>query len=128
MSRPDPAAQCRFFTADDAIRFALAAYYAASHDIEPPQGEPWLIDGEPYADGSCFADAFVQQIADRVSAAAYSANLPRSCSEIMGVWWPQEGEELTESGEVFLRRIMNHLPSGHNRAHNLLRQGNGDAA
>jgi hypothetical protein len=123
MSRPDPAAACRYFTADDAIRFALAAYYAASLSIEPPSGEPWLIDGQPYASASDFADAFVQEVADRVSAAAYAASLPRSASDITVPWWPNPQEELTEAGAVFLRRIMNHLPPEDNLAHNHLMKG-----
>ncbi|MFC5741587.1 hypothetical protein [Dyella tabacisoli] len=114
----DYAAQCRFFSAEDAIRYALAAYYAATQNIEPPKGEDWLIDGQPYACASDFADAFVQEVADRVSAAAYAQRLPRLASDITGTWWPNDGEELTSAGEVFLRRIMNHLPPVDNRVHN----------
>jgi hypothetical protein len=124
--KTDHAAQCRFFSAEDAIRYALAAYYAAAKNIEPPQGEAWLIDGQPYASASDFADVFVQEVADRVSAAAYAQRLPRSGGEIIGPWWPNDGDELTSGGEVFLRRIMNHLPPLDNRVHNHVSKGVGN--
>ena len=37
---PSPAA-CRFVGADEFVAMALACYYAASRDLEPPAGEPW---------------------------------------------------------------------------------------
>lgn len=64
--KADPAAACRFFTAEDACRLALQAYYAATHRIEPPQGEPWAIDGEPYATAQDFAGVFVGEMQARV--------------------------------------------------------------
>ncbi|WP_343822062.1 hypothetical protein, partial [Dyella marensis] len=114
----DYAAQCRFFSAEDAVRFALASYYAASRAIEPPPGEPWFDDGVPFASGGVFADEFVQELADRVSAAAYAMKVARSGSPIDGLWWPVGDEELTERREFLLRRIMNHLPRGDNGKHN----------
>lgn len=116
----DPVAECRFFTAEDACRIALAAYYAAGAELEPPPGEPWMLDGSPYASASDFADCFCQQVADRVSAIAYSQHLSRSGSSLDGPWWPNQGEELTEYGANFLRRIMKHLPPGDNPGNNQL--------
>ncbi len=65
--KTDYAAQCRFFHAEDACRMALQAYYAAGRRIEPPPGEPWVIDGEPYASASDFADAFTGELQARLS-------------------------------------------------------------
>lgn len=64
--KTDYAAQCRFFTAEDACRIALQAYYAAGRRIEPPPGEPWMIDGEPYASASEFAEAFSGELQARI--------------------------------------------------------------
>lgn len=65
--KSDVTAPCRFFTAGDACRLALAAYYAAGHRIEPPAGEPWIVDGDPYAGPADFADAFNGELQARLS-------------------------------------------------------------
>lgn len=62
----DHAAACRFFTPGDACRLVLAAYRAAVLDLAPPPGEPWMVDGEPYAAPSDFADSFLGQVAARL--------------------------------------------------------------
>jgi hypothetical protein len=131
--KPDPAAQCRFFSAEDACRFALAAYYAASREIEPPPGEPWITEGAPWASGGDFADAFLEGVRDRVAAAAWSQSLRRSGSVIDGLWWPNPDEDcsdLTEHAALLLGRIMIHLPPEDNRRHNRLVPGveNGSSA
>lgn len=117
----DYAAECRFFKAEDACRMALAAYYAASADLEPPEGEPWVLEGSPYATASDFALCFCQQIAERVSAIAYAQRLRQPDSVLDGLWWPEDGfnlEELSEYRQASLRRIMKHLPPGDNRVNN----------
>lgn len=63
----DYVAQCRFFTAEDACRIALQAYYAAGRRIQPPPGEPWIIDGDPYAGPGDFADAFSGEVQARIA-------------------------------------------------------------
>ncbi|KRA35487.1 hypothetical protein ASD68_03540 [Rhodanobacter sp. Root627] len=65
--KTDFAAQCRFFTGEDACRIALKAYYAAARDLDPPPGEPWEVDGVPYATASDFADAFNDQMRARLA-------------------------------------------------------------
>lgn len=65
--KTDYAAQCRFFRAEDAVRIALQAYYAAGRRIEPPPGEPWMIDGDPYATATDFAEAFNGELQARLS-------------------------------------------------------------
>lgn len=62
----DPAASCRFFTAEDACCLALQAYYAATPRIQPPPGEPWIQDGDPYATPADFADAFAGELMARL--------------------------------------------------------------
>ncbi len=117
----DYAAACRFFSPEDACRFALAAYYAAGAEIEPPKGESWFLEGAPYATGGDFADAFMDQLRDRVAAAAWSASVPRSGSESFALWWPNPGEsidDLTEVGQLLLRRMAKHLPPGIGRFNN----------
>lgn len=39
-------ASCRFVGPDEFVAMALAAYYAASRDLEPPEGEPWAYTGD----------------------------------------------------------------------------------
>jgi hypothetical protein len=63
----DHVAQCRFFSAEDACRIALQAYFAAGKYIEPPAGEPWLIEGQPYACAADFADAFNGELQARLA-------------------------------------------------------------
>lgn len=63
----DYAAQCRFFSAEDACRLALSSYFAAGRRIEPPKGEPWMIDGQPYACASDFVDAFNGEMQARIA-------------------------------------------------------------
>jgi hypothetical protein len=64
----DYAAQCRFFTAEDAVRLALQSYYAAGRYLEPPPGEPWMTeDGSPWADAAGFATAFQGQLEARLA-------------------------------------------------------------
>ncbi len=55
--KQDLAAACRFFSIDDALRWAAAAYYAASRSVELPDGQAWIVDGVPYASGLDFGYA-----------------------------------------------------------------------
>ncbi len=63
----DYAAQCRFFTPEDACRIALQAYYAAAKHLEPPPGEPWMIDGQPWCDATYFAESFNGELQARLA-------------------------------------------------------------
>ncbi len=72
---PSPAA-CRFFTAEDAVRWALAAYYGASRDIQPPKGEPWHSEFGPWTTPAAFGDAVVTRFLGSVVAAAIDARIP----------------------------------------------------
>jgi len=68
----DQTAQCRFFCAEDACRIALQAYYAAGRRITPPPGEPFVVDGVPWASKEEFAEAFVGELRARVGLLAFS--------------------------------------------------------
>lgn len=81
--RPDPAAACRCFTAEDALRYALAAYYAASADVEPPEGEPFIgAEGVPYAGPAEFVEFFLQQVSRRVYSRALRAGIDLNTGSI----------------------------------------------
>lgn len=60
--KADCTAHCRFFSAEDACRLALKAYVRAGRYIEPPPGEPWMVDGAPYAGPEVFYDGFVGEM------------------------------------------------------------------
>jgi hypothetical protein len=63
----DHAAQCRFFSAADACRIALQAYYAASRRLQPPPGESWYDEsGSPWASCTDFAEAFHGEVEARI--------------------------------------------------------------
>jgi hypothetical protein len=68
----DQTAQCRFFSAEDACRIALQAYFAAGRRITPPPGEPFVVDGVPWAGKEEFADAFVGELRARVGLLAFT--------------------------------------------------------
>jgi hypothetical protein len=66
--KPDHLAQCRFFSAEDACRIALQAYYSATRHITPPPGEPWYTeDGAPWAGATDFAEAFNGEVQARLA-------------------------------------------------------------
>jgi hypothetical protein len=52
VSSPDA---CEFFTLDDVLRWAAEAFRGARHDIRPPQGEPWMVDGHAWSGPANFA-------------------------------------------------------------------------
>lgn len=65
--KTDYAAQCRFFTPEDACRIALQAYYTATRHITPPPGETWFDeDGSPWASATDFAEAFSGELQARI--------------------------------------------------------------
>lgn len=134
----DPVAQCRFFSADDACRFALQAYYGSHRYIEPPPGEPWMIDGEPYAGPGDFADAFIAELQVRISLCALDRlgyfdvlgdpgwNLHKLAADIE----PQKMAPIIAARETQLAQIdadflgdeMNRLPPGDNPVHNRVQE------
>lgn len=129
----DHAAHCRFFNAEDACRLALSAYYAASRSLEPPPGEPWMIDGEPYASASDFADAFSAELSARLGLLALDRlGSFHPTSDRYDPWItayhvdPEKMRpiieareaEMSENDDDFLRDEMHRLPPGDNHVHN----------
>lgn len=131
--KTDHAAQCRFFRAEDACRIALQAYYAAGRRIEPPPGEPPMIDGEPYASASDFVDAFNGEIQARIAllalkhlgdfdAARTEWNLYQLAADVE----PEKMAPIIAAREIEMEQIraefpdleLNGLPPGDNQGHN----------
>lgn len=138
----DYAAQCRFFTAEDACRIALQAYYAAGRRIQPPPGEPWIIDGDPYAGPGDFADAFSGEVQARIALLALDRlgdfyaltqqwNLYQLAVDIdpqkMAPIIAERETELAQSYVDIFGDEMNRLHPGDNAAHNHLSEGVGNA-
>lgn len=140
--KPDYAAQCRFFTAEDACRISLQAYYAAARRIEPPAGEAWMIDGEPYASAGDFADAFNGELQARVAllslqklgsfdVASTAWDLYKLAAEIE----PEKMSPIIAERDALNARIeaeflgdtMNRLPPQDNQVHNRESEGVRDA-
>lgn len=87
----DSPAACRFFTVDDAVQWAIAAYYGASRAVEPPSGEAWWIEGEPWATPDAFADEFHHRLTSRINRAADEAALPPSRATGSLLCWGWKG-------------------------------------
>lgn len=73
VSGPDA---CRFFTPDDALRWALQAYYGASRHVVPPEGEPWFQDGSAWSSPACWGLEVVSRFIELATAAAIDARVP----------------------------------------------------
>jgi hypothetical protein len=129
----DPAASCRFFTAEDACRLALQAYYAAAAAIQPPPGEPWEVDGQPYATTGDFADEFIMGLAPRLGLLALDRLGSFDPPEDRGNPWERarllEPEKMApviaaretqnaDAEELFSGRELHGLPPGDNALHN----------
>lgn len=72
--------KCRFFGADQAVAWVIGAYGDALRDMHPPEGEPWLENGLPWATPCSFADAFEHHFERRMADRFLSA-----------LGWPGEG-------------------------------------
>jgi hypothetical protein len=90
----DPAASVRWFGAEQAVTWALQAFYAACRDIEPPAGESWGgPESGPWADKGGFLHAFHSALTWRLNLAAWrhgDVPPPESATELLG--WPDRGD------------------------------------
>lgn len=139
--KSDSVASCQFFTPGDACRLALEAYYAATCELAPPPGEAWMIDGDPYASASDFADAFHGQLQARLGLLA----LDRLAEfHVVGTSWdvyalageiaPQKMAPIisiraTENARIdaeFLGANLHRLPAADNAPHNRKERGAGN--
>lgn len=131
----DHAAQCRFFSAADACRIALQAYYAATRHLMPPPGESWYDEsGSPWASCTDFADAFNGELQARIALLALDKlgqfyplpvmdwDLYKLASEIesekMAPIIAEREMELAKVDAEFFGESVNRLPGGINHAHN----------
>lgn len=93
------AEQCRFFTGEEAMAWAIKAYLAASRELTPPKGESWWQDGMGWAEPGDFAVMFVQHLVDRLARRAYDLKLyPPKSQLARDVSWPQQGEPWPDLG------------------------------
>lgn len=63
----------RWFSADDALRWALAAYFQACRELEPPAGDP---NPETWSSGGVFAHLFHEAITARICREAVMQKIP----------------------------------------------------
>ncbi len=63
-------ARCKFLTAESFLSVALQAYLAASKDLVPPSGEPWVDEGATWASAQGFYDGLLHEIEQRLRLAA----------------------------------------------------------
>ncbi|HET6545325.1 MAG TPA: hypothetical protein VFG55_01110 [Rhodanobacteraceae bacterium] len=116
----DSPAACRIFDAEDVMRWALAAYYGASRAIEPPEGEPWLIEGCPYSSAASFVNEVHSRFTQALNSAALAARIPcdHGCANTP-LGWDDSG--FPES--LFSGPKLNGLPAPENRADNQAERG-----
>ena len=90
-SRP---ADCwTWITPDDVIGHALAAFYAACRQVEPPPGQPWMDAAGSWSDRESFLGELSLHFTQRVNAQAVAAGIGKPGSEgpalPPGMVWPE---------------------------------------
>jgi len=95
MKRRDELAEIRCVSADQLMSIALQSYYAAGRAILEDfkaSGEPWLMDGSPWADRSVFLFHLHHEITHRLSLVAARQRLrsPGSATSELGWYSPPE--------------------------------------
>ena len=90
---------------DEVCRHALAAYYRACRDCEPPAGVPFMVpdpDGreqaQPFASPAFFVEALSELLSLRLAAAAEQAGVGgyAGCVERLERW-----DQKTDGGDLF---------------------------
>ena len=66
MGVPSGVGALLWFSQEDACRHALAAYALAIEACKPPDGEPWLYEGQPWATEEDFAVHFIHCFTTRL--------------------------------------------------------------
>lgn len=64
-----------WITPDDVVRHALAAFYAECREVQPT-GQPFLVDGQPWATRGSLFEALVHSLRARLGAQAHWAGVP----------------------------------------------------
>lgn len=123
----DSAAACRFFSAEEACRWALAAYYGASRDVEPPSGVPFVDDGVQWSSPAYFGDAVLSRFAAALVAAAIDARIPCDHGNAAPSFsWDDSGfagSMCDRGAALFLGPPLNDLPPANNAADNQAESG-----
>jgi hypothetical protein len=121
----DVAASVRWFGAEQAMAWALQAYYAACRAVEPPVGEPFIdSDGVCWTSKGEFLHAFHSAFTARLNRAAFvDGDVPRSGSASEQLGWPDNADS---AGKVaFFEYLENAgLPVPENAGNNALARGN----
>jgi len=117
--KSDPVASVRWFGAEQALAWALQAYYAACKRIEPPSGEPFVgQDGETWASKGDFLHAFHSALTARLNLAAFArGDVPVSGSASEQLGWPDNADA---SGKVVFFQYLGNagLPLPENQGNN----------
>lgn len=126
----DHAAACRYFTPGDACRVALDAYRAAADRLTPPFGQPWMLDGQPFATPADFADDFVAELVARLGLLALDRLGTFAPPEERSDPWqraylaaPEKMCEIISVRETELAQAMHELRRGENARHNAATEG-----
>lgn len=114
-------ASLRWFSAEQALAWALQAYYAACREVEPPPGVPLVdSDGSLWAGKGEFLHAFHSALTVRLSLAAFAHGGIAPCgsaSEQLG--WPDDAD-VSGKVEFFERLKIAGLPLPENAGNNAL--------
>lgn len=116
----DPVASVRWFAAEQALAWALQAYYAACRTVEPPAGRAFIDrDGSAWASRGEFLHAFHSALTVRLNLAAFARGVSAcgSASEQLG--WPDNAD--SEGKVAFFKCLeLAGLPLPENQGHNLV--------
>jgi hypothetical protein len=84
--------RCIWFTPKEALSWALAAFYGACKDAQPPPGEPWAVEGCAWTNGGNFAEAFQRRLTDRLNREAEQLRIPSPDNSGALVGWDNPGQ------------------------------------
>ncbi|WP_297903432.1 hypothetical protein [Metallibacterium sp.] len=113
MKRRDELASIRCVLAEQLVSIAVQSYYAAGRAILEDfkaSGEPWDVDGQPWADRSVFLWQLHHEITHRLSLVAARQRLrsPGSATSELG-WYEPPGRPAFDPVPVFSGPPVNDL-------------------
>lgn len=108
-------AACRFLTPPEFVQLALSSYYAASHAVRPPEGEPWLLDGAPWSSPEDFKDQLLAELDQRLwltaIARGYAVHTPLEDLPEFCAVGAAHGDALDHANPLFLGPPGQELPA-----------------
>jgi hypothetical protein len=121
----DVAASVRWFGAEQAMAWALQAYYAACRAVEPPVGESFIDSaGVCWTSKGEFLHAFHSALTVRLNRAAFVAgDVPISDSASEQLGWPDNADSAGKVAFFEYLELMG-LPVPENAGNNALARGN----